>query len=509
MHRLIYCLFGLLVFCSCSQNRVVAERLDVIEQQIQENPDQALLLLDSVAQAEPDAMSDEAVLSKYILLDAYCKYRLMEEGANDSLISIAERYFEAHGSARDVLLCKFLHGVILFNASRMDTALQLFKEAEAVGSQCGDHFLLGRLYGQMSLLCNHLCDADFPRYAEKSMEEFVLSGDSGFILDSRINYAISLLDCHQPEECLALLKDLLPLAECLDDTFCLSKIYTFMGESEICLQRFDSALGHLNIALSIPVPNFLGQTYSMMALCYGYLQKRDSSLYYFQLTKEQVPNFETDYTCLKNAAYMYKYLGDYPKALDYHIQYHNRIETKRARRLNYSFSKGQRDFAEKRIAFFEREVRMKKLFSAFLIFVLVAGCAFFIYYRNQQRRILKLQDDNQKNVLRGMILSTVVTRLKQMASEETIPSESDWNDLNQLFEEMLPSFERKLRQKNSLSEIEWRICQLEKLGFSNKEVATLICKAKNTISTANAKLFKQRFGVDGGSSGWLDFIQKL
>ena len=151
------------------------------------------------------------------------------------------------------------------------------------------------------------------------------------------------------------------------------------------------------------------------------------------------------------------------------------------------------------------------------------GLLYLSYYRKTQKKlsqyqkekirqlqeIQKLQDDNQKNVLRGMILSTVVTRLKQMASEETIPSESDWNDLNQLFEEMLPSFERKLRQKNSLSEIEWRICQLEKLGFSNKEVSTLICKAKNTISTANAKLFKQRFGVDGGSSGWLDFIQKL
>ena len=499
----------LLLLCCCTGNRRILDTLDSIEPLILTDPAAAQLRLDSLQQAEPEALSQGEPQARYILLDTYCKYRQMQEGTNDSLISIAERYFVKHGSQHDRLLCMFLHGMILNIAGNYDEALLKFKEAEAACAQSGEHFLLGQLYCQMSLLCNHINDADFPLYAQKSLEEYQKSGDSGYILDGKINYAIALLDEHDNEASLALFKECLPFAIQQNDTFCLAKNYTFLGEAEIESGHFDSALVHLRQALPYQVPNFLGQAYSLLSVCYGYFQNRDSALYYHKLTKEVFPDFKTNYTRLKDAAYMYKYLGDYETALEHHIQYHYRLDIKYAKRLNHSFSKGQRDFAEKRIGFFEQQVQMLTLVAIFLCFVLSAGILFFVFYRNQQRRVLTLQDENRKNIIRGMKQSAIVARLKQLAFDETIPSDADWNDLNQLFEEMLPSFERKLSSKNKLNDLEWHICQLQKLDFSNKEISSLTCKAKNSISTINVRLFKRHFGNDGHSSDWLDFINSL
>ena len=523
MHRLIYCLFGLLVFCSCSRNRIVVERLEEIEQQIQENPYQALLLLDSVAQAEPDAMSDEAVLSKYIMLDAYCKYRLVKEDASDSLLSLAESYYRQYGTDRELALCLFLHANNLFTAKKEHQALLKFKEAETAGLKTDDHFLMGQIYSQYSFLCNAMCDSDFCIYAEKALQEYKKSGREEYILDGMMNYGVALFDIHRNEESLAQLKEVLPYAEAQADSFCLAKCYTYMGAAEVNAQHFDSALVYLNRAIGYRNPYFMGRACTYIVRCHGHFKQRDSVEYYLDLARTYLLNYKTNSAYYQQAAYAYQDLGDYVQAWNYFATYYTLTDSLYANLLNRSVAREQRDYVVKRLGVYIKKSNLLTFFAIVLSILIVLGLLYLSYYRKTQKKlsqyqkekirqlqeIQKLQDDNQKNVLRGMILSTVVTRLKQMAFEETIPSESDWNDLNQLFEEMLPSFERKLRQKNSLSEIEWRICQLEKLGFSNKEVSTLICKAKNTISTANAKLFKQRFGVDGGSSGWLDFIQKL
>ncbi|MBP5765167.1 MAG: hypothetical protein J6W47_08620 [Bacteroidales bacterium] len=484
----------------------MAERLEEIEQQIKEDPVSAQLVLDSISQYP---FHDPETEAKFLLYDIFCKYRLDLEEPDDTRISKAERVIMKSGTQHQKMLVLFLHAYILKNAKQYYQSMMKFKESLVAGENSSDHYLLGQIYTQMSFLCIPNMDIDQLQFAEKALNEYRLLQDSILILDGETNIAIMNFNRHRYELCLDLFGQLAVKSERMGDTLCLGKSLILLSECELKFGKYTSALNHLKKVQSLKTFTYTSHTPTLLAMAYAGVGEKDSAIYYLDEASVQANTLSALNTYQEYASKVYTIMEDYKQAFDVYQQLHNRLDSMYAETINRSVMKAQKDFAEKRIGFFEREVRMKNFFSAFLIFVLVAGCAFFIYYRNQQRRILKLQDDNQKNVLRGMILSTVVTRLKQMASEETIPSESDWNDLNQLFEEMLPSFERKLRQKNSLSEIEWRICQLEKLGFSNKEVATLICKAKNTISTANAKLFKQRFGVDGGSSGWLDFIQKL
>ena len=523
MHRLIYCLFGLLVFCSCSQNRVVAERLDVIEQQIQENPDQALLLLDSVAQAEPDAMSDEAVLSKYILLDAYCKYRLVKEDASDSLLSLAESYYRQYGTDRELALCLFLHANNLFTAKKEHQALLKFKEAETAGLKTDDHFLMGQIYSQYSFLCNALCDSDFCIYAEKALQEYKKSGREEYILDGMMNYGVALFDIHRNEESLAQLKEVLPYAEAQTDSFCLAKCYTYMGAAEVNAQHFDSALVYLNRAIGYRNPYFMGRACTYIVRCHGHFKQRDSVEYYLDLARTYLLNYKTNSAYYQQAAYAYQDLGDYVQAWNYFATYYTLTDSLYANLLNRSVAREQRDYVVKRLGVYIKKSNLLTFFAIVLSILIVLGLLYLSYYRKTQKKlsqyhkekirqlqeIQKLQEDNRNKALRGIKESSIVAHFKELSISNSIPDIEEWGKLSLLFNELLPSFEATLCSQEKISEVEWRICMLHKLEFKNKEVSNLMCMSDSSVSSTNLRLYKKIFKTDGSSSAWKDYIRSI
>lgn len=498
-----------IILSSCTRKSRVLNMLSRIEYQIMEDPKLAQYHLDSLGRAESDILSSGELQARFILLDTYCKFRCLEESSNDSLIDIADRYFSHGGSAHDQLLSKFLHGIILCNVGKYDEALLKFKEAEAVGQPCSDHFLLGQLFGQMSLLCNHLNDADFPVYAQKSLDEYEEKGDSLYILDSKVNRAIALLECQQEDESLAQLKDYLPVAEQMKDSFIIAKIYHYMGAVETKTGQFDSAFVHLKKSLDCKVPIFRVNTYSFLSVCYGYFQQRDSALYCHQLVQTEDSSADKNSVCQMNAAYMYKYLGENDAAFDCYTKFHQIVDESQSKRLANSFSKGEHDYAEECFSRLKRKYKTMSLCSLYLALALFI-CVSIIAFKWKCRKEDEAEpDEKMKSTLQGMKQSTIVLRLRQLALDEKPACEADWVELDRVFEELLPSFRRKLFDQYELNDLEWHICQLQKLDFSNKEISTLICRAKNTISSVNVRLFKRKFGKMGRSAEWHEYIRHL
>ena len=85
----------------------------------------------------------------------------------------------------------------------------------------------------------------------------------------------------------------------------------------------------------------------------------------------------------------------------------------------------------------------------------------------------------------------------------------DWQELDKIFQEMLPLFREVLMEKSELSDIEWRICQLQKLDFSSSEIGVLVNRASNTISSASARLCLKVLNREGGAREWSEYIHSI
>lgn len=55
----------------------------------------------------------------------------------------------------------------------------------------------------------------------------------------------------------------------------------------------------------------------------------------------------------------------------------------------------------------------------------------------------------------------------------------------------------------------YKISMLIKLGFAPSSIATLICKTKETVSSARRRLYSKVFNREGSPDDWDKFIRTL
>ncbi|MCR5394748.1 MAG: hypothetical protein K6E86_05085, partial [Bacteroidales bacterium] len=89
------------------------------------------------------------------------------------------------------------------------------------------------------------------------------------------------------------------------------------------------------------------------------------------------------------------------------------------------------------------------------------------------------------------------------------PTDSDWQELDEIFHKLLPHFREVLMEKADLNETEWKICQLQKLDFTTSEIGELVNRAPNSISSASARLFHKTHSNAGGAKEWMDYIHSI
>lgn len=88
-------------------------------------------------------------------------------------------------------------------------------------------------------------------------------------------------------------------------------------------------------------------------------------------------------------------------------------------------------------------------------------------------------------------------------------SQAEWLQAEEELGCILVGFKEALYSAHNISEHEYRICLLVKMGFSNKEIGILICRAANAVSLARKRLYKKLTGRDGTASDFDDLIKSL
>lgn len=115
------------------------------------------------------------------------------------------------------------------------------------------------------------------------------------------------------------------------------------------------------------------------------------------------------------------------------------------------------------------------------------------------------QDELKQRLLKSEAYSIATKKLK---ARKPISS-SEWSTIMDDLEGMLSNFRVLLYQAYNLSEQEYRICLLIKMGFKNVEIGILVSRGENTISQMRKRLYTKITGKEGTASDFDRFIKAM
>ena len=151
MKRIVYLVIVIGVLLGCGERREYREMLSRAEEMMNDHPDSALMILDSLGQHEKEF--GRHFRMQYLLhrTNAYNKLDTLFHSTNE-IQSLAD-YFEDNGTANEQMLAYYLLGRAYFDIHEAPLALKYYQmaseKADTTDNNCNFR-QLSRIYGQMS-----------------------------------------------------------------------------------------------------------------------------------------------------------------------------------------------------------------------------------------------------------------------------------------------------------------------------------------------------------------------
>lgn len=120
---------------------------------------------------------------------------------------------------------------------------------------------------------------------------------------------------------------------------------------------------------------------------------------------------------------------------------------------------------------------------------------------NQQQAEMRKERDA------ALLKSVSFSLLHDKVCESKPISISEWKQIEAEIDSILPEFKTILYQAYELSELEYHICLLIKMGFKNNEISVLVSRTPNAVSQARKRLYAKITGKEGSPAD-LDAIVK-
>ena len=144
-----HCIFLLLILValiSCNDPKPVTNTLHRAESLMNESPDSAWILLNTIS---PDEMGQNRNRALYALLYTQVQDKTYRDETNDTLISVAVDYYRNTDDVRHKFLSYYYKGRVHFNAKDYLGATTCYMEAEQLADEVGDNYLAGLLYAEL------------------------------------------------------------------------------------------------------------------------------------------------------------------------------------------------------------------------------------------------------------------------------------------------------------------------------------------------------------------------
>ena len=196
MKRLVYILIALtLALASCSRDREALSQMDRAEALMFDHPDSALAIMDSIPAG---SLRSERARALYALLLTQARDKNYIDQTDDSIISIAVKYFDRTDDTRHRMLAYLYLGRIRLYSERYPDALAPLLKAEKYAKEIKDTFNLVQIYGNLVEIYSAISNAPLElKYAKLDYNLMRQWGHPGYTAWTQINIAKALINNFQ------------------------------------------------------------------------------------------------------------------------------------------------------------------------------------------------------------------------------------------------------------------------------------------------------------------------
>ena len=497
-------LIAMTVFMACGQHRY-PQLLIQADSLVNSSPDSALLLLQDISPETKRWSKADIMYHHLLMVKAADKTGELMTTAN--MIDALVNYYEDEGDQSLLPTVYYLAGRSSSEMKDRPAALLYFQKAAEVVKN--DWRLKSDIYKNIQ---KHTLHSDF--YNE-SFQKHVLSTQSDSLISDSERYLqdinIVLKERKRFLQALDTLIHALNLASSYaNDSSKTDKVSASFQLSDN-LRRFEEALLHAQTAFdTLSTLNRIA-IYST-ALSMNKHPVDANAIKYDKELKNSYERYESIHDSLKHLAHT----TDINQEHVYHSYQTYQKETQRLK----------------------TDIRQKMLVIYLCCLLIAVLSLIFAIYRKRQKKamlMLKLSQQLKESAKKSdftreqtqayraipmsghalnqeesvLKTSDVYLRFLDYADMSRYPSKEEWKQLEVLLDTACNSFATKLRIMCRLSERDFRMCLLLRMGMSPLKIASILHIDKTSVSSQRRRLYKKHTGKNGSARDWDNFILSL
>ena len=512
---------------SCRNTDKTGKILSSVEQMIEQHPDSALILLDSI----PDFYRlNNKEQNTYCLLRIQAKDKLYKDIASDTVIINVKDYFISKKDFPNAALAAFYCGRVLHEQKNIDKAVYAYLEAEELADKTKNINLKGLIYGNLGIL-----------FREHSLFEKAidLNKEAVKMYDKVKNYknkisAVQLIgDCfllsEKTDSAFYYYNESLSLADSCNIPDFQSSIRQSIGVAYRQKDNYKEAKKYFNEALSFPIDSIKRARILLnVAQVYNLEDKTDSvKLYLDQALKLQVNDprlLRTTYLLRskieeKNSNYL-EALKSYKEYYNYTMKVYDNEKISKLLELKEKYDFDKIKYSNDQLTIKHQRIQILFILSLAAIGLLIL----LIYWKSSRNKNLmldleekivglqKMADNvskenhtfrniafNQLNIItKAASIKNELNRNEQETGEKLLrkfnqivygQNTLNWDNIYELMNQLQNDFYKKIKEKYpQLTETEFRILCLSCENTNDTEIAIILDKTIPMIRKARNKI---------------------
>lgn len=511
-------LFLLLAFVGCCSNKDIEDSLLTAEQLMEEQPDSAFSLLNTI---DVDMLREGSEQqAHYALTFTRAQYKTYNDPTSDSLINIAAVYYEDHGSEIEKFYAYLYQGVVRCLLGNKRQALHSLYRAMYNNESVTDHYHKGQMFMYLSSLYAELNNKEYLRFSRLASEEYAKAELTTYYVNAKATEAVARIRLFDLDGASVLLDSIRDIAFSENDTASICDILSveanyavIQGDFELASQIYKQLQDNYGYELTSQdfgdKSNMLAkqskdvEAQNQMASARKLLKTEDDTLLFYtnmlMLSKELHDS---------NSIIQYQ---DSIVAIFQHLYIMEQEHAEYAEKCDYLELKRYQENSRNRII-------RGYLFSMLIILVFIVLLMIAVVKKNRVKA--KMQKEVIENLKLELALhfqeradalcllkNELFARVPKLKTdEEKGLTQEEVYLVEQLFDNYLPDYQKSLAKLVPISRTELMVCYLIKIGLSPYKIAILANKTPQAISQIRTRLYAKAFQKKGKPSDWDEFV---
>ena len=400
----ILLLLGLLLLMACNDPKHVIDTLHRAETLMNEHPDSAWAMLNTLS---PDEMGQNSTRAHYALLYTQAQDKNYIDETNDSLISVAVDYYRDTDDVRHQFLSYYYKGRVHFNAKDYLSATSCYMEAEQLADVVGDDYLTGLLYAELGRI--YRLYYDYPKSLEahqKAAECYERAGKIRHRNYMWLNQSDVCRNMEQYEDSERFLRLALEAAKKEDDMFLVESCLGSLVIQSVEQGQMATAKKFYSELMVLAGENggtayFMGQLSKMYLSEKDYLRARQSIEKGWKRAESRIDSVGLYFS----SAELLKSLGEEKAAYDELIKGVSLQNDEAHQALQQPVLTAQRDYLSEKLEFEAYKLRIRKFINllSILFLLLLLGASVYVFVRlfkkhkkESQKAISDLKNEKKK-----------------------------------------------------------------------------------------------------------------